>query len=249
LIAAVSDGVQPVERAPAVGVYRFWRDFGFVVGALLAGLVADAAGAGAAIAIVAALTAGSGLWVALTRWIERDRSTDRRVGRRDVEDLLAEARRRIAPRLEPEDAHEAQTRGALIVDLRSSDERRRSGVVPGSIHIPRSVLEWRADPDCEHRNPMLTDLERQLVLMCADGYSSSLAAATLRELGWRRATDLVGGFNAWNEAGLPVRPGPRADRGRGLPGMGPPEPHSPGDVRGDPRPLGDETVPADEARR
>src|ERR687891_369438 len=92
LIAAVSDGVQPVERAPAVGVYRFWRDLGFVVGALLAGLVADAAGAGAAIAIVAALTAGSGLWVALTRWIERDRSTDRRVGRRDVEDLLAEAR-------------------------------------------------------------------------------------------------------------------------------------------------------------
>ncbi|HZB85230.1 MAG TPA: MFS transporter [Gaiellaceae bacterium] len=247
LIAAVSDGVQPVERAPAVGVYRFWRDFGFVVGALLAGLVADAAGAGAAIAIVAALTAGSGLWVALTRWIERDRSTDRRVGRRDVEDLLAEARRRIAPRLEPDQAHEAQGHGALIVDLRSSDERRRSGVVPGSIHIPRSVLEWRADPDCEYRNPMLTDLERQLVLMCADGYSSSLAAATLRELGWRRATDLVGGFNAWNKAGLPVRPGPRADRGRGLPGMGPPEPLSPGDVRKDPRPLDDEKVPANEA--
>lgn len=248
LIAAVSDGVQPVERAPAVGVYRFWRDFGFVVGALLAGLVADAAGAGAAIAIVAALTAGSGLWVALTRWIERDRSTDRRVGRRDVEDLLAEARRRIAPRLEPEEAHQAQTRGALIVDLRSSDERRRSSVVPGSIHIPRSVLEWRADPDCEYRNPLFTDLERQLVLMCADGFSSSLAAATLRELGWRRATDLVGGFNAWNEAKLPVRPASR-DRGRVLPGMGQPEPLSPGDVRGDPRPLGDETVPANEPRR
>jgi hypothetical protein len=95
---------------------------------------------------------------------------------------------------------------------------------------------------------MLTDLEHQLVLMCADGYSSSLAAATLRELGWRRATDLVGGFNAWNDAGLPVRPA-RADRGRGLPGMGPPEPLSSGDVRGDPRPLGDETAPVDEARR
>jgi rhodanese-related sulfurtransferase len=245
LIAAVSDGVQPVERAPAVGVYRFWRDFGFVVGALLAGLVADAAGAGAAIAIVAALTAGSGLWVALTRWLERDRSTDRRAARRDVEDLLAEARRRIAPRLEPEEAHEAQARGALMVDLRSSDERRRSGVVPGSIHIPRSVLEWRADPDCEYRNPMLTDLERQLVLMCADGFSSSLAAATLRELGWRWATDLVGGFKAWNKAGLPVRPASDAEVS-GLPGMGPPEPLSPGDVRKDPRRLDHEKVPANE---
>ncbi|MGH3047812.1 MAG: MFS transporter [Gaiellaceae bacterium] len=244
LIAAVSDGVQPVERAPAVGVYRFWRDFGFVVGALVAGLVADAAGAGAAIAIVAALTAGSGLWVSLTRWTERDRSADRRAGRRDVEDLLADARRRIAPRLEPDQAHEAQARGALIVDLRSRDERQASGVIPGSIHIPRSVLEWRADPDCEYRNPAFSDLERELVLMCADGFSSSLAAASLRELGWRRATDLVGGFNAWNEAGLPVRAASQVEEDRGLPGMGPPEPLSTGDVRRDPHPL---MVPRDGA--
>jgi MFS family permease/rhodanese-related sulfurtransferase len=235
LIAAVSDSVQPVERAPAVGVYRFWRDFGFVIGALVAGLVADAAGAGAAIAIVAALTAGSGLWVALTRWVERDRSTDRRVARRDVEDLLAEARSRIAPRLEPDQAHEAQARGALIVDLRSSDERRRSGVIPGSIHVPRSVLEWRADPDCEYRNPAFTDLDHVLVLMCADGFSSSLAAASLHELGWRRATDLVGGFNAWNEAGLPVCPASQAED-RGLPGMGAPEPPA-GDLRRDAAPA------------
>ena len=68
LIAAVSDAVQPVERAQAVGVYRFWRDFGFVAGALITGFVADALGAGEAIAIVAALTAASGLWVAATRW-------------------------------------------------------------------------------------------------------------------------------------------------------------------------------------
>jgi MFS family permease/rhodanese-related sulfurtransferase len=224
LIAAVSDGVQPFERAQAVGVYRFWRDFGFVVGALVAGLVADAAGAGAAIAIVAALTGGSGLWVALTRWSERDRSLDRRAARRNVDDLLADARRKIAPRLEPREAYEAQSAGALVVDLRSSDERRRSGVVPGSIHIPRSVLEWRVDPDCEHRNPAACDVERQLVLMCADGFSSSLAAVSVRDLGFRDATDMVGGFNRWRMAGLPVRPAPEEGGEGVLPGMGEPEP-------------------------
>jgi len=224
LIAAVSDGVQPVERAQVVGVYRFWRDFGFVVGALVAGLVADAAGADTAIVIVAALTAGSGLWVVLTRWTERDRTADRRAGRRNVDDLLADARRKIAPRLEPEQAHQAQVSGALIVDLRSSDERRRSGVVPGSIHIPRSVLEWRVDPECENRNRAACDLDREVILICADGFSSSLAAASLGELGFRRATDLIGGFNAWKLAGLPVRAARESEGGRRLPGMGEPEP-------------------------
>jgi rhodanese-related sulfurtransferase len=223
LIAAVSDGVQPVERAQVVGVYRFWRDFGFVVGGLVAGLVADAAGVGPAIAIVAALTAGSGLWVALTDWTERDRMANRRAGRRNINDLLADARRRIAPRLDPEQARQSQAAGALIVDLRSNDERRRSGVVPGSIHIPRSVLEWRVDPDSDHRNPAVCDLERQLVLMCADGFSSSLAAASLRDLGFRHATDLAGGFNGWKQAGLPVQPAREPETADGLPGMGGPE--------------------------
>ena len=224
LIAAVSDGVQPVERAGVVGVYRFWRDFGFVVGALLAGLVADAAGADAAIAIVAALTAGSGLWVALTHWTERDRTANRRAGRRNVDDLLADARRKIAPRLEPDQAHQAQVSGALIVDLRSNDERRRGGVIPGSIHIPRSVLEWRVDPHCENRNPAACDLGREVILMCADGFSSSLAAASLQELGFWRATDLIGGFNAWKMAGLPVGPAREPEEDGRLPGMGEPEP-------------------------
>jgi MFS family permease/rhodanese-related sulfurtransferase len=224
LIAAVSDGVQPVERAQVVGVYRFWRDFGFVAGALLAGLVADAAGADTAIAIVASLTAGSGLWVGLTRWTERDRTADRRASRRNVDDLLGDARRKIAPRLEPKRAHQAQVSGALIVDLRSSDERRKSGVIPGSIHIPRSVLEWRVDPQCENRNPAACALDREVILMCADGFSSSLAAASLRELGFRRATDLIGGFNAWKMAGLPVRPAREPEGSGRLPGMGEPEP-------------------------
>ncbi|HEY7793101.1 MAG TPA: MFS transporter [Gaiellaceae bacterium] len=224
LIAAVSDVAQPVERAQAVGVYRFWRDFGFVVGALLVGLAADVLDAGAAIAIVAALTAASGLWVALTRWVERDRAAERRVARRNVDDLLAAARRRIEPRRTPNQAHEALRNGALIVDLRSNDERRRHGVVPGSIHIPRSVLEWRVDPDCEFCNPAACDLERELILMCADGFSSSFAAQSVRELGFRRATDLVGGFSAWQAAGLPVHPAREPYADNELPGMGDPEP-------------------------
>jgi MFS family permease len=222
LIAAVSDAVQPVERAQVVGVYRFWRDFGFVVGALLAGAVADSIGSGSAIAIVAGLTAASGAWVLLTRWAERDRAADHRAARRNVDELLAAARRRIEPRRTPAEALAAQHDGALIVDLRSEDDRRERGVVPGSIHIPRSVLEWRVDPDCEFRNPAACDLDREVILMCADGFSSSFAAVSLRELGFGRATDLVGGFTAWKAEGLPIRAASEAVAG--LPGMGAPEP-------------------------
>ena len=224
LIAAVSDAVQPVERAQVVGVYRFWRDFGFVIGALLAGFVADAAGSGSAIAVAAALTAASGCWVALTRWAERDRSADHRATRRNVDELLAAARRRIEPRRTPTQALDALHKGALIIDLRSSDDRRERGVVPGSIHIPRSVLEWRVDPDCEFRNPAACELEREVILMCADGFSSSFAADSLRELGFRRATDLVGGFSAWKAEGFPIRQAPQAEAAGQLPGMGRPEP-------------------------
>jgi MFS family permease len=224
LIAAVSDAVQPVERVQVVGVYRFWRDFGFVIGALLAGFVADAAGSGPAIATVAGLTAASGMWVALTRWAERDRSTDHRATRRNVDELLSEARARIEPRRTPAQAFEALRDGALIIDLRANDSRRERGVVPGSIHIPRSVLEWRVDPDCEFRNPFACDLAREVILMCADGYSSSFAALSLRELGFARATDLIGGFSAWRADGLPVRPESVAEAAHDLPGMGAPEP-------------------------
>jgi rhodanese-related sulfurtransferase len=140
-----------------------------------------------------------------------------------VDELLAEARSRIEPRPGPDEALAAQARGALLVDLRSGDERARTGVVPGSLHVPRSVLEWRADPACPDRNPTLADLEREVVLICAHGYSSSLAAATLRDLGFTRATDLDGGFDAWNAVGLPVIPAPPEPEGV-RPGMGPPAP-------------------------
>lgn len=143
--------------------------------------------------------------------------------RRTIAELLEAARGRIAPRPGAHEAFEATAQGALIVDLRSNDERDRNGVIPGSLHVPRSVLEWRADPESGWTSPYLGDLGRQLILVCAHGYSSSLAAATLVELGYMRATDLVGGFEAWKGAGLPVRAAPeRPDTG--VPGMGPPEP-------------------------
>ena len=80
--------------------------------------------------------------------------------------------------------------------------------MPGAVFVPRNVLEWRCDPDCTHRDDRLADLDRHLILMCNEGYQSSLAAATLQRLGFARATDLAGGFQAWCEAGLPVsKPG------------------------------------------
>jgi MFS family permease len=220
LIAAVSDVAQPVDRAQLVGVYRFWRDFGFVVGALVAGIVADAFGAGAAIAVVSALTAGSGVWVATTRWGARPAPL-----RRTAADLLSEAQARIAPRLEPEAAFDALREGAVLVDLRSQDERLRDGIIPGSIHIPRSVLEWRVDPDSGYANPHVR-LDQRVIVFCAHGFSSSFAAATLRDLGCRTSTDIVGGFAGWKGAGLPVldaREDGQPEEGQ-LPGMGPPAP-------------------------
>ena len=123
--------------------------------------------------------------------------------RRTIGALLDAARLRLE-RLEPQAAFRAQTEGALIVDTRCAELRRDDGVIPGSVHVPLSVLYWRLDPTSGHADPKLTDTERQIVLCCAHGYSSSLAAATLREIGFSRATDIVGGFEAWVGAGLPV---------------------------------------------
>jgi rhodanese-related sulfurtransferase len=143
--------------------------------------------------------------------------------RKTIDQLLAEARARLE-RLEPPDALAAQETGALLIDTRSGDERSRDGVIPGALHIPRTVLEWRLDPETEraHRSPYVDGLDRQLVVVCSHGYSSSLAAATLQELGFSRATDVVGGFVAWKEQGLPVTPAP-ADDPEALPGMSPPD--------------------------
>ena len=117
---------------------------------------------------------------------------------------LLEAARSRLERLEPEAALRAQAGGALFVDTRGAELRRDEGVIPGSVHVPLSVLYWRLDQTSGHSDPALTDTDRQVVLCCAHGYSSSLAAATLRDLGFSRATDIVGGFEAWTAAGLPV---------------------------------------------
>ena len=125
------------------------------------------------------------------------------MARTTIDQLLQRARNRLE-RLEPEQALEAQRVGALIVDTRSHDERARHGIIPGSLHVPRTVLEWRLDPDSPHRNAYACDLETRVVVVCADGYSSSLAAASLQDIGLVNATDIIGGFAAWKTSGLPV---------------------------------------------
>ena len=137
---------------------------------------------------------------------------------RTLAELLLDARARIT-RLSPAEAHAAAEKGALLVDLRAETDRERDGVVPGSIHVPRTVLEWRLAPGSPWRNPHVV-AERRVVLICAHGFSSSLAAATLVELGLN-AGDVIGGFAAWREAGLPVRPAVSHPDGE-LPGMGAP---------------------------
>lgn len=141
---------------------------------------------------------------------------------RGVDELLAAARARIL-RLDPRAAWDAATSGtALIVDIRADDDRRRDGIVPGSLHIPRTVLEWRVDPSSPWRNPHVGAHDRRLVLLCAHGLSSSLAAATLVDLGFSAAGDVEGGFEAWLGEGLPVCRAP-ARTGDALPGMTEPD--------------------------
>ena len=125
--------------------------------------------------------------------------------------MLEEARaglRRVTPR----EAAAAAADGALIVDTRAEDHRRAEGRIPGALVVERNVLEWRLDPAGDHRTPRLRDADQVVVLVCDEGYASSLAAATLQTLGLLHATDMIGGFRAWAATGLPVeRDGPGYD--------------------------------------
>jgi rhodanese-related sulfurtransferase len=112
--------------------------------------------------------------------------------------------------------------GATMIDIRAQIDREQLGAISGSIHIPRTVLEWRLAPDSKWRNPHVDQHER-LILICDHGYSSSLAAATLVELGCQ-AADVIGGFTAWVDANLPIIRITQLPDPPGLPGMGPPEP-------------------------
>jgi rhodanese-related sulfurtransferase len=116
---------------------------------------------------------------------------------------LAAAQARLS-RLTPGEAAAAVRKGRVLVDTRDADLRAREGRIPGAVHIPLSVLEWRVDPTSGHQSPALAGHEDDLVLICHEGYSSSLAAVRLQELGFEKTTDVIGGFVAWAAAGLPV---------------------------------------------
>lgn len=120
-------------------------------------------------------------------------------------DELLERVRGGYERIEPKEAYDAARAGeALLVDIRYAALRERDGLIPGALVVERNELEWRLDPQGSHRVPEATSHEVRVVVICNEGYASSLAAASLHGLGLRRATDLVGGFQAWKAAGLPV---------------------------------------------
>lgn len=123
--------------------------------------------------------------------------------RTPIGEMLAQARDRLV-RLTPAEAHAALLAGALLVDVRTTEQRAASGEVPGAVAISLNHLEWRLDPDEPARLPRAGDLDGLVVLLCEEGYCSSLAAERLQRLGYHRATDVIGGFVAWRAGGLPV---------------------------------------------
>ena len=123
-------------------------------------------------------------------------------GARTIDQMLATARARLV-RLSPAEASAASGQGAVLVDIRPAAQRAEEGEIPGALIVERNVLEWRFDPACDARLPV-TNYDLQVIVVCSEGYTSSLAAAALQDLGLHRATDLAGGFLAWRASGLPV---------------------------------------------
>jgi rhodanese-related sulfurtransferase len=115
----------------------------------------------------------------------------------EIDRLLEEARAAIAPRVTVDELDDVVADGGLVVDIRPGELRAKDGALPGAVVIDRNVLEWRLDPASPHRLDALTGCDQRVVLVCDEGYATSLAAATLRRLGLRHATDLVGGYQAW----------------------------------------------------
>jgi len=125
-------------------------------------------------------------------------------GARPISEVLERARSRL-DRLGPAEAWAAMRDGALLVDIRPQAQRAAEGEVPGALIIERNVLEWRLDPASDARLPEAGSYDLRVIVMCSAGYTSSLAAASLQDLGLSAATDLDGGFQAWARAGLPVQ--------------------------------------------
>lgn len=125
---------------------------------------------------------------------------------RTIDEILAEARGRLE-RLDPGRAHTEWRGGAVLVDIRPAAQRADEGEVPGALIVERNVLEWRFDPASGSRLPEATGHDVRVIVFCSEGYTSSLAAASLHDLGLTRATDVIGGFHAWRAAGLPTAGG------------------------------------------
>jgi len=123
-------------------------------------------------------------------------------GSRSIDDILATARDRLR-RLEPTHAHATQRSGAILVDIRPAAQREATGHIPGGLVVERNVLEWRFDPRCPARLPIADRYDLPVIVFCQEGYTSSLAADALHDLGLHQATDIIGGFTAWTAAGLP----------------------------------------------
>ena len=119
-----------------------------------------------------------------------------------IDEMLTAARARLT-RLDPHDARQAQQDGAVLVDIRPAAQRAAEGEIPGALVVERNVLEWRFDPASDARLPV-TRYDLAVVVVCSEGYTSSLAAAALQDLGLAKATDLAGGVLAWKAAGLPI---------------------------------------------
>lgn len=124
-------------------------------------------------------------------------------GKLSIDEHVARVRAEL-DRVGPQEACAAVADGALLVDIRYAELRERDGLIPGALVIERNELEWRLDPQGSHRVPQATSHDLRIVVICNEGYASSLAAASLRQLGLHRATDLIGGYQAWRAAGLPV---------------------------------------------
>jgi rhodanese-related sulfurtransferase len=127
----------------------------------------------------------------------------RPAGARSIDEILAAARARLS-RMTPAKAFAELDAGAMLIDIRPAAQRAGTGEVPGSVVIERNHLEWRLDPASSGRLPAATGYDLRPIVICMEGYTSSLAAAALQDLGFALATDVIGGYEAWRAAGLPT---------------------------------------------
>ena len=141
-----------------------------------------------------------------SRLVPRERASVDRTGALSIEQVLSAARARLR-RLSPDEAYDAVDEAeAILVDIRPESQRAIEGSIAGALVVERNVLEWRFDPASSARLPVATDHDLQVIVFCSEGYTSSLAAASLQDLGLYRATDMIGGFHAWRAIGLPIVP-------------------------------------------